>query len=272
MLHLLRLEWKKLVTNRLFLITTALFFLLLPLLYLTVKSGTNLEEDGGNPMIAIYQSFYKFPGIWDTMTYLASWLTYFLLTYLMMSSVTSEVNSKTLRQNLITGMSRNEWLTAKLLMLLVLVIGAMVYTLIVTLLFGSFAGGYGKPFSADMMAVVRLGIQSFFYGSFALFLALVFQRGGLALMVFFAYTLIIERILRYLLFGNVLGILEVGSFLPSNLAWDTVPFFMAKRIPNVLDKDQMSLILDVNIATWSLMGYTGLFLALSYWIFNRRDL
>lgn len=272
MLHLLRLEWKKLATHRLFLITAGLFLVLLPLLYMTVKSGTNLDSDSNNPMLAIYQSFYKFPGIWDTMTYLSSWLTYFLLTYLVMSSVTSEANNKTLRQNLITGMSRNEWLSAKVLMLLVMVVGVMLYTTVVTLLFGSFAGGYGKPFTLDMVAVGRLGIQSFFYGSFGLLLALVFRRGGLALMVFFAYTLIIERIIRYLLFGNVLNNLEVGSYLPSNLAWDTVPFFMAKRIPSALDEDQVALILDPNIATLSLLVYTGLFLGLSYWIFNRRDL
>lgn len=272
MLHLLRLEWKKLSTNRLFLITTGLLLLLLPLLYMTVKSGTNLDDDSSNPIVAIYQSFYKFSGIWDTMTYLASWLTYFLMTYLVLFSITSETSNKTLRQNLITGMSRNEWLSAKVLILLVLTLGAVLYTFVVTLLFGSFAGGYGQPFTTEILALGRLGVQTFFYGSFALLLALIFRRGGLALMVFFSYTLIIERIIRYLVFGNLLNNIEAGSYLPANLAWDTVPFFMAKRIPSALDEDQVALILDPNLTTLLLLGYTGVFLGLSYWIFNRRDL
>ncbi len=148
----------------------------------------------------------------------------------------------------------------------------MVYTAVVTVLIGSFAGGYGRPFTAEILSLGRFGVQAFFYGSFALFLALVFRRGGLALMVFFAYCLIIERIVRYLLFGNFLDNIEAGSYFPANLAWDTVPFFMAKRIPSIFDEDNIAIILDANLAMLMLLAYTGLFLGLSYWIFNRRDL
>ena len=272
MRYLLQLEWKKLSTNRLFLATIGLYLVLLPLLYLTVKSGTNMDPESKNPLVSIYQSFYQFPGIWDTMTYLASWLTFFLITYLMLFSITSETNNKTLRQNLITGMSRSQWLTAKVLMLLALVLATVLYTFLVTLIAGSLAEGYGRPLTRHLWALFRFGVQSFFYGSLAIFLALVFRRGGLALMVFFAYLLIIERIVRYLIFGTLLKHLEWGSYFPANLAWDTVPFFMVRRVPGIMDGDVEKILIDPNVATTGILGYTLLLLGASYALFHRRDL
>lgn len=271
MLHLLQLEWKKLASNRLFLVTSGLYILLLPLLYKSVQSSSN-ASDPDNPMASIYRSLYEFPNLWDTITYLSSWLTFFLMTYLVLFSITSEYNNRTLRQNLITGMSRKEWLTSKVLLIIALTLIAVVYTFCVGLVIGFIAGGYGKPFTSHLVALGYFGLQSIFYGVSALFLAVVFRRGGLALMVFFAYMLIIERIIRYLIFGNLFDQLAWGSYLPASVAWDAVPFFMVKRVPGVLEGNVEGVLLSPGLATVIMLGYTLLFLVLTYRIFNRRDL
>ena len=95
MLHLLQLEWKKLAPNRLFKISVSLYFLLMPLLYFTIKASMSPQD--GSPQNILFRPFYVFPDLWETTAYWTSWLTYFLLTYLSVWMVTTEYENRTLR-------------------------------------------------------------------------------------------------------------------------------------------------------------------------------
>ena len=270
MIHLLQLEWKKIAPNRAFKIVAGMYIILLPLLYLTIKSMLKPSAGGGSEM-AIIESFYVFPNIWDTVSYWASWLTFFLLIYLVIWMITSEYMFKTMRQNLITGMERRSFLLGKIGMMTVLCALATIYMALVAFTFGWFAGGYGNPFGYEMNAIWRFFVQNMFYMSFVLMLAILFKRSGLALIIFFAYLLIIERIVRYLVFLNVLDNLYWGSFFPGSAAWDVVPFYMAKKMPS-FDSDMVSIILPYNLATGVTITYTLVFLLISYKVFMSRDL
>lgn len=270
MLYLLQLEWKKLAPNRAFRTAMGMYIILLPLLYLTIKSMMKTSSDGGAE-IAILESFYVFPNIWDTISYWASWLTFFLLTYLAIWMVTSEHTYKTMRQNLITGMDRRSFLLGKLLMMTILALFATLYMTAVTFVFGSLAGGYGAPWGAEISAVWRFFVQNMFYMSFAFMLAIAFNRSGLAMLIFFAYLLIIERIIRYLVFLNLLDKLYWGSYFPGSAAWDVIPFYMAKKLPS-FDQEITNIILPYDVATGMTIGYTILFWGISYRIFMTRDL
>lgn len=270
MLHLLKLEWKKLAPNRAFRIAIGMYIVLLPLLYLTVKSG--MKPGGRSSELVIIESFYKFPNIWDTMSYWASWLTFFLLVYLSVWMITSEHTFKTMRQNLITGMERREYLMGKLLTMAVLAAGATMYMGAVAGTFGWLAGGYGDPFSYEINALWRFFIQNLFYMSFAFMLAVIFRRSGLAMILFFAYVLIVERIIRYLVFLNLFENLQLGSYFPASAAWDVVPMYMVKKLPNFMDDDIVNIILDYDVAMSLTVGYTVLFILISYKVFMSRDL
>lgn len=221
--------------------------------------------------MAIIESFYVFPNIWDTVSYWASWLTFFLLIYLAIWMVTSEHTFKTMRQNLITGMERRSFLLGKMLMITMLVVLVTLYMAAVAFVFGWLAGGYGDPFSHEISAIWRFFVQNMFYMSFALMLAIIFNRSGLAMIVFFAYLLIIERIIRYLVFLNLLDKLYWGSYFPGSAAWDVVPFYMAKKLPS-FDEEITNIILPYDIATGITIAYTVIFLAIAYRVFMARDL
>lgn len=270
MIHLLQLEWKKLAPNRAFKIVIGMYVILLPLLYLTIKSMFT-PSMGGKAEMAIIESFYVFPNIWNTMSYWASWLTFFLLIYLVIWMITSEHTFKTMRQNLITGMERRSFLLGKIAMMTTLVLLATWYMAIVTFVFGWKGGGYGDPFGHEIDAIWRFFVQNMFYMSFAFMLAIVFNRSGLAMITFFAYLLIIERIIRYLVFLNLLDKLEWGSYLPGSAAWDVVPLYMAKKVPS-FSPEISNIILPYNLATGLTIGYTILFLAIAYSVFMKRDL
>jgi ABC-type transport system involved in multi-copper enzyme maturation permease subunit len=268
MIHLLQLEWKKLAPNRAFKIAVGMYIILLPLLYLTIKSMINQSGASGVDMI---EAYYVFPNIWNTVSYWASWLTFFLLTYLSIWMITSEHTFKTMRQNLITGMERRSFLLGKIGMMTVLAGAATIYMVIVTLAFGWFAGGYGNPFGHEISAIWRFFVQNMFYMSFSLMLAILFKRSGLALIIFFAYLLIIERIIRYLVFLSLLKKLYWGSFLPGSAAWDVVPIYMGDSMLSG-DSETANIILSYNTATGVTIAYTILFLFIAYKVFMSRDL
>jgi len=270
MIHLLQLEWKKLLPNRAFKIAAGMYIILLPLLYLTIKSMFNPSKSGGAEM-AIIESFYVFPNIWNTVSYWASWLTFFLLIYLSVWMITSEHTFKTMRQNLITGMERRSFLLGKISMMTLLAALATTYMAIVAFTFGWSAGGYGDSFGHEISAIWRFFVQNMFYMSFALMLAVIFKRSGLAMIIFFAYLLIIERIIRYLIFLNILDQLYWASYFPGSAAWDVVPFYIAKKLPS-FDQDIANIILPYDIATGVTVIYTLIFLMISYKVFMSRDL
>lgn len=270
MIHLLQLEWKKIAPNRAFKVATGMYIILLPLFYLTIKSMFKPSMSRGAEM-AIIESFYVFPNIWDTVSYWASYLTFFLLIYLVVWMITSEYTFKTMRQNLITGMERRSFLLGKIGMMTVLAAFATIYMAIVTFAFGWFAGGYGNPLGYEINAIWRFFVQNMFYMSFAFLLAILFKRSGLALIIFFAYLLIIERVVRYLVFLNLLDNLYWGSFFPGSAAWDVVPFYMMKKMPS-MDEDMLNIILPYDLATGVTIAYTVLFLGIAYKVFMSRDL
>lgn len=277
-MHALQLEWKKLAPNRIFKIAVAMYLVLLPLMYMAVKAGFgDLEEagDGGNAAIGMMMSHYEFPRIWDTIAYWASWLTYFLMTYMAGWMVTSEFEFKTARQNIITGMTRNNYLWGKFLMLVVLITGATIYMVGMVALFGALAGGYGEPYGAEVWAIRNFFVQTLFYSSFAFMLSVLFRKSGLAMIVFFAYTLIIERIIYYLVFLQLLESSAVANYLPASIAWFTLPFYLFKMTADgfmEMGSNDNIIFVPEGQAFIATLIYTAICWGISVWVYNRRDL
>lgn len=269
MLHLLQLEWKKIAPNRLFKISVALYFILMPLLFFTIKTIMNPEE--GSPQAVLFRPFYVFPDLWETTAYWTSWLTYFLLTYLSVWMVTTEYDNRTLRQNIITGIERRSLFLSKLLMILALALGATVYLLLATSIIGWWQGGYGYQWGEESFALGRFFVQAVFYMSFAFMLAILFRKSGLTMIVFFAYLAIIERVIRYLVFGQLIGELKWGSYFPGSAAWDVVPLYLVRRIPD-FSEGMLDILLPLELATALTVMYTVLFFSIAYWVFSKRDL
>jgi len=274
-MRLLLLEWKKLAPNRMFRIATVMYVVLLPLLFLAVKASQNDGGANNSAAMDMILSNYKFPRIWDAMAYWASWLTFFIITYLAVWMVTAEHGFKTSRQNLITGINRNQYLTGKLMMLVVLTIGATIYMALVTTVFGLIAGGYGDPFDSEIYAIAYFFLQTFFYASLAFMLAVLFRKSGMAMMIFFAYTLIIERIVYYLVFLQLLESTSFGNYLPASAAWFLVPFYFfksnAKGFMDDFGNENIAF-LSSGEAAVAVLIYTALFWLISYWWYNRKDL
>jgi len=266
MIHFLKLEWLKLRNFQTFKISVILYIILLPLLFMAVQAMFLNNSQAA----LISNHLFKYPNIWDTYAYWASWLTFFILVYLSVLSISSEFTNKTLRQNLITGVERGQYLMGKGLIMVMLSLGATVYLFLITMLFCFINGGSGNIFSG-IEILPRFFIQNLGYMSFAFMLAVLLRRSGLVMILFFAYVLIVERIIRYLIFLQLIDNLEIGSYFPASVLWDVVPFFMVNSAEG-LDKDISRIMLDPWVAVGITVGYIALFWVITVRSFMRKDL
>lgn len=232
MLHLLKIEWLKVKNYR--------TFWILLILYIISIVGANylinaiLQEELRDTMakkpedifirMMIGNPPYSFPLTWAMTSYVSSFL-YVLPGFLTIILFTNEFNYKTHRQNLIDGLTRSQFISAKLLTVVSL-------TLISTLTIGITAATFGyagnAPFGGEYFKYLSIAsIQCLSYCLFALLLSTLFKRSGIALGVYFVWVVIIENVLFHV-FNKYLD--NTGFYLPVESADNLIPLPIAKYV------------------------------------------
>ena len=111
MIRLFEIEWLKLKNYTVFWILLIMYFLGLILI---LSSGMFLMQflkykgadfNGIDPTIL---PLYDFPDVWQNMTYIATFFK-IILAFIVIISVTNEISYRTMRQNVIDGLSKWEW-------------------------------------------------------------------------------------------------------------------------------------------------------------------
>ncbi|MEM7106349.1 MAG: ABC transporter permease [Bacteroidota bacterium] len=267
MLHLLKLEWLKLKDYFMFRAIMLLYFILLPTTVLIFRIPGDPPEELAIP------SFYIFPHIWESLGYAGNWLTFFLFGFLAILMVSNEFSFKTFRQNIMTGVSRRDFITSKILMFLVLSAVAAIYYFVIALAFGYYNTDYVKDISyafenAEM--VFRFFLMVFAYMSFAFMIVILVRRSGFALLIYTIYTIIIELILRYFVHYKLFGMNKAFWYYPLNSIEDLVypSFFNAGNVA----KDIELALLSPTEAIVLTLVYTTIFLLVPYTVIQKRDL
>jgi len=199
MIRLFEIEWLKLKNYRVFWILMAMYFLGL---ILVLSSGMFLmqflkyrgaEFEGIDPTII---PLYDFPDVWQNMTYIATFFK-IILAFIVIISVTNEIGYRTMRQNVIEGLSKWEFLISKISLVLLLALAATIFLFFEGLISGliySTVKGPGYIFSEmEFLAAYFLEIVTFL--SLALLIGIVLKRAGFAIVLLFMYTLIFEPFL-----------------------------------------------------------------------------
>ena len=128
MISLLRTEWLKIKTYRTFWAILVLYVVLFPVTNIFL-ANTVLDLRQSNKVTEhLITNYYSFPDVWRAVSYVAG---YFLMmpAILLIILVTNEYGFRTHRQNVIDGWSRNQFITAKLLIVLLLAVLATVLTI-----------------------------------------------------------------------------------------------------------------------------------------------
>jgi ABC-2 type transport system permease protein len=247
MSHLLKIEWLKLKHYRTFWILSVLYIISnYGLSYIAYSIQIQVEQDIGKNGVGrtlVGSSPFHFPEVWQTVTYMCSFLL-FIPALLIIISVTNEFSYKTHRQNIVDGWSRRQFISVKMVLVVIASIFSTIVAFITAIAFGLQSG---SGISFDKIEYIGyFFIQALSYCSVALVFALLLKRSGLAIGVYFLYIVVLENLL-----GGLLGkaIEDAGHYLPLNATDSLIPFpFLRKVADRLLYKPDYTILLPLAVA------------------------
>ncbi len=276
MIKLLRLELRKILTYKTFWIIIGLYFLFLAsgiiLAELIVNSWVT-DMNKHLPIPLPHVNIYFFPNIWQNLTFFAS-IRYILIfpAIIIIILITNEFTYKTIRQNVITGMSKKEFLLSKLLFILLL---SLCITVILKL--GIFILGitHSEVTSFSQIVTKSSFISVFFVLLFsfliiAFFFGFIFRNTGLAIALFTLYVLIIEPIFSMVSKIPSLHLGGISHYLPVNAALNLVeyPYIPILKTIMGLHVQETGSLMDCSIP----MLYSVVLIGIVFVVMNRKDL
>lgn len=225
MLHLLKIDLKKLTSYRTFWIVCGLYFITLA--FSTASGMEFLKwlartiEDFGSSINIKRIPLYHFPDVWLNLIFFSG-LFKVVLGIMTVISITNEYQFRTIRQNIIDGLSRWEFLLTKILTNVLLSFLSVAMIMVISFVTGLIytpSINWGFVF-ADMEFLLAYFIEIFGFLSFALMLGVFIQRPGLTIIL-----LLLARMLEYIIRENVDEALPwLVPFLPMESLSNLVPF------------------------------------------------
>ncbi|MDH4058342.1 MAG: ABC transporter permease [Cyclobacteriaceae bacterium] len=195
MVQLLQIELKKLTSYRTFWVVCGLYFLTIGF---STASGmeflkwlANTFDKFGSSLNINRIPLYHFPDVWLNLVW---WSGFFkvLLGIMVVISITNEYAYRTIRQNIIDGMSRLDFLISKILLNVVFSFLSVVLIFVIALITGFiYTPEINWTFVfTDLEFYPAYFLEIFSYLSFALMLGILVQRSGLTIiLLLLAYML-----------------------------------------------------------------------------------
>jgi ABC-type transport system involved in multi-copper enzyme maturation permease subunit len=278
MKRLLAIELQKIWLNKASRTLTLTYFILLSFIALI----SSIQFDFGVFKFHLADmGIFNFPYIWHFNTYVAAWLKFFLA-IVIVSMMANEYSYGTLKQNLIDGLSKKEFILSKFLTVTLFAFCSTVFVFVMSLLLGYSFSSYtefGIVFSdLDYLLAFFVKLVGFF--SLCLFLGILVKRSAFALgflLVWYVFENIIKGFLNFRFFpeGNTAAI--IGQFLPlesiSNLIIE--PFSRLSVVKNMGTQIGIENIKDYSVHYLPILivlVWTFIFVLLSYKLLKNRDL
>lgn len=256
-MKLLEIELRKLIPYRSFWAAVLAYAVLMPALFISLyRFNIQIQQ------FTLGFNFYNFPDVWHNTTYIASWFN-ILLYFFVILVVTNEYQFRTVRQNVIDGLSRWQTIGGKILLMLLFAIGSTIVVAAVAILCGLFLSEEGSG-TLSFEKAEFLGfyfVQLLGYMSFALLTATILRKQGMSIIAFLGYILVAEPVLRY-------------RFLPESWAPYLPLEALSKLLPNPLPAYfGMNPAASPSTSLFIISGvYTVLFLVASGLVLQQRDI
>ncbi len=261
---LFRLEFRKLIPSSTFWILLILHGIVLVLVSTNLSSflkNANLAVNDIPDIDLSLSPILQFPDVWQNLTYIAGYFK-IILAIIIIISISNEFSSGTARQNIIDGMSRRQWLFSKIGLAKVLAIYSTIIVIILCLVIGISQNSGNE--SAQIFNRLEFVLAYFFelvtYFIYAIFLALVIRKTGLAIILLLVYDLIIEPILSWSLPE------KLRTFLPMSVIDNLNKFPFLKYVDPQSQQN-----LDLEQLIWT-VAYAALFGFFSLLILEKKDL
>ena len=268
MKYLIYLEWLKWRRQITFRVLLFLYAVLLPTSLLVTKRWPNLP-----PPLDAAEAILIFPNVWQYLGFVANWLAFFCFGLLAVFFITMEFNHRTLRQNVMMGLSRVELCRGK--WLFILVTGSCA-----TLYYGAWAlilGYWHTDLPLAGKVLERAGCLYYVwlafigYMSLGLLIGFLIRRTGLAAIVYLSYAGFIELTFRWSVHFNIFP----GKFIhyyPVKAFSDLTPFPVLDLSEAFLNRYHFDLVLDPTEASLVSLFYIFIFNLLIYFYLKNSDL
>jgi ABC-type transport system involved in multi-copper enzyme maturation permease subunit len=278
MKRLIEIELIKLKNSKASKVLISIYFLLLTSITLIAAIKFDI---GPIKFHLAEQGIFNFPLIWHFNTFIASVFKFFLL-LVIVSMVTNEYSNRTLKQNLIDGLSKKEFILSKFYLVVILSLISTLFIFVVSLILGYFYSDYNElsiVFS-DLEYLLAFFVKLVGFFSFGLFLGMLIKRSAFAIGAMFVWLFgegIIYGFLQYKFGHESDFVSNVMQFLPltsmSNLIKQ--PFGRLKAIKSVANQVGEQLSTDYGVHWYQIaivLVWTGIFIYLSYKLLLKRDL
>jgi ABC-type transport system involved in multi-copper enzyme maturation permease subunit len=278
MKRLISIELQKIWKNKASKVLTLTYFILLSFIALIASIKFDI---GPFKFHLAEMGIFNFPYIWHFNTYVAAWLKFFLA-IVIVSMMANEYSYGTLKQNLIDGLSKKEFILSKFLTVVLFALCSTVFVFVMSLILGFSFSSYTELdvvfMNLDYLLAFFVKLIGFF--SFCLFLGILVKRSAFALGFLLVWS-IIEGVLKGLLVFKVFPESNTGDYIMqffpleamSNLIIE--PFSRLSVIRSIGTQIGVENIKDYSVHYLSILivlGWTFLFTYFSYKLLKNRDL
>lgn len=278
MLRLLNIELIKLWNNRSSKVLILAYFILLT----SIALIASIKFDIGPVKFHLAeQGIFDFPYIWHFNTYVAASLKFFLA-IVIVSMMANEYSNKTIKQNLIDGLSKKEFIASKFVTVSVFALVSTVFVFIITLILGFAFSDITELYHvfSDTEYLLAFFVKLVGFFSFCLFLGILIKRSAFALGFLFVWF-IIEKI--------AYGLLRWEIELTENSWRKITQFFPLESMSNLIVEPGSRLgaakelakqvgedfNFDYSVHWYQIvivLAWTALFIYGSYKLLQKRDL
>lgn len=280
MIRLLKLEYLKNLNYNPFRIFALLYFLVLALLLFIGLVDFDLA---GLKVNLKEQGMYDFPGIWNFTTYIVATLKIFL-GCIIVFSICQEFSNRMFKQNIIDGLSREEFIGSKLLTILVMTTFSTLLVFVVAFVLGKI---YSSTQDTQLMFkevyfIFNYFLKLFTFFTFLMFLSVLFRKSIFVFLGFFMLWFVegvVSGIEKYMLLKNVADKEKGKVMLTHDYLTDYLPLeSMSRLIPNPLVRTKMAQMIGMNFqfeypvaSAVSCIIWSLIFVGGSYWILKKKD-
>lgn len=275
MLRLLQLELQKLWLNKTSRVLIFISFIL-PFTVL-VLSSIKIDFFGFFTLELGELGIFNFPIIWHITTFFASYFKFFFA-IVVVSMIGNEYSNKTLKQNLIDGLSKKEFILSKFYTIIFFSLAATILIGLATFFIGLYYSSYTEINiifrEVEFLLAYFIKLVGFF--SLCLFFGMLLKRSAFALAFLF-----VLYIVEWLIFWGAFEVLgsadsafKVKNYMPLESMYKLIDQPIQRIVMTKFpDKAELGYDYAVHVSEIAIvLGWTALFIFLSYRLLKKRDL
>lgn len=277
MKRLLQIELIKLWNNRASKVLIFGYFILLSSIALVAAIKFDI---GPIKFHLAEQGIFNFPYIWHFNTFIAALLKIFLA-IIIVSMMANEYTYKTIKQNLIDGLSKKEFIASKFLTVVFFSLISTLFVCVISMVLGAVYSDYTEIgiILTDLRFLIAYFIKLIGFFSFCLFAGVLVKRSAFALGFLILWQMFegfIRGVIRWKLFDGETTDAIMG-FFPLNAMFNVLkePFSRLSAVQSVANQigEKVSLNYQTTLLEMAIVIiWTAVFVWGSYAIVKNRDL